>query len=98
MVRAGGIGPRSGGRRRDRSLTTGRRRTMFREFRTFLLRGNIVDLAVAVVLGVAFAAVVTALVEDIITPLIAAIFGKPDFSNLTFTVNDSVFRYGAFIN
>jgi large conductance mechanosensitive channel len=71
---------------------------MLKEFRTFLLRGNVIDLAVAVVLGVAFGAVVTALVEDLITPLIAAIFGEPDFSNLTFTINDSVFRYGDFIN
>ncbi len=71
---------------------------MLKEFRTFLLRGNVVDLAVAVVIGAAFGAVVAALVEDLITPLIAAIFGEPDFSNLTFTINDSVFRYGDFIN
>jgi large conductance mechanosensitive channel len=71
---------------------------MFKEFRTFLLRGNVVDLAVAVVIGAAFGAVVTAFVEDIVTPLIAAIFGEPDFSNLTFTINGSVFRYGDFIN
>ncbi len=68
------------------------------EFKTFLLRGNIVDLAVAVVIGVAFGAVVTSLVENLITPLIAAIFGKHDFSALTFTINGSVFGYGAFIN
>lgn len=67
-------------------------------FKKFLLRGNLVDLAVAVVIGLAFAAVVTALVTDLITPLIAAIGGKPDFSNLTFTVNHSEFRYGDFIN
>lgn len=71
---------------------------MVREFKQFLLRGNLVDLAVAVVIGVAFAAVVTALVSNIITPLIAAIIGKPDFSNLTFTIHHSTFRYGAFIN
>jgi large conductance mechanosensitive channel len=58
----------------------------------------VVDLAVAVVLGVAFAAVVTALVEGLLTPLIAAIFGKPDFSELSFTINGSVFRYGLVIN
>jgi len=71
---------------------------MFKEFRTFLLRGNIVDLAVAVVIGAAFGAVVTALVEDIITPVIGAIGGQPDFSALTFTINDSQFLYGDFIN
>lgn len=68
------------------------------EFKQFLLRGNVVDLAVAVVIGAAFGAVVTALVEDLITPLIAAIFGKPDFSALTFTINGSRFLYGDFIN
>lgn len=71
---------------------------MLKEFRTFLMRGNIVDLAVAVVIGAAFGALVTALVEDLLTPVIAAIIGKPDFSNLTFTINDSVFRYGSFLN
>jgi large conductance mechanosensitive channel len=71
---------------------------VIKEFRTFLLRGNVVDLAVAVVIGAAFGAVVTALVEDIITPIIAAIGGQPDFSAETFTINDSVFRYGDFIN
>ena len=68
------------------------------DFKAFLLRGNVVDLAVAIVVGVAFGAVVTAFVEDLITPLIAAIFGKPDFSALDFTINDSTFRYGDFIN
>jgi large conductance mechanosensitive channel len=72
--------------------------TMFKEFREFILRGNLVDLAVAVVIGTAFAAVVTALVKDIITPLIAAIGGQPDFSRLTFELNGSEFRYGDFIN
>ena len=67
-------------------------------FREFILRGNLVDLAVAVVIGTAFAAVVAALVRDLITPLIAAIGGKPDFSNLSFTINRSHFLYGDFIN
>jgi large conductance mechanosensitive channel len=71
---------------------------MLNDFKAFLLRGNVVDLAVAIVIGVAFAAVVTALVEDLITPLIAMIFGQPDFSALDFTINDSTFRYGDFIN
>jgi large conductance mechanosensitive channel len=62
------------------------------------MRGNVVDLAVAVVVGTAFTAVVTSLVNNIFTPLIAAIFGKPDFSALTFKINGSIFRYGAFIN
>jgi large conductance mechanosensitive channel len=68
------------------------------EFRTFLLRGNLVELAVAIVIGVAFGALVNALVADLITPIIAAIFGKHDFSSLTFTINGSTFRYGDFIN
>ncbi len=71
---------------------------MLRDFKKFLLRGNVVDLAVAVVIGAAFGAVVTALVEDFITPLIAAIGGQPDFSALDFTINESTFRYGHFIN
>jgi len=71
---------------------------MLKEFKAFLFRGNIVDLAVAVVIGIAFGAVITALVADIITPLIAAIFGSHDFSALTFTINNSTFLYGAFIN
>jgi large conductance mechanosensitive channel len=62
------------------------------------MRGNVIDLAIAVVLGAAFGAVVTALVEDIITPIIAAIGGQPDFSNLKFTINKSQFLYGDFIN
>lgn len=68
------------------------------EFKAFLMRGNVVDLAVGVVIGVAFGAVVTSLVEDLLTPVIAAIVGKPDFSALTFSINDSTFRYGSFIN
>ena len=71
---------------------------MLKEFKDFLMRGNVIDLAVAVVIGAAFGAVVTSLVTDLLTPVIAAIFGKPDFSNLTFTINGSVFRYGNFIN
>jgi len=67
-------------------------------FRKFLLRGNLVDLAVAVVIGVAFNAVVQALIADIITPLIAAIAGKPKFGALTFTIHNSTFAYGLFIN
>jgi len=67
-------------------------------FKKFLLRGNLVNLAVAVVIGLAFAAVVTALVADLITPLIAAIGGKPNFGGLTFTVNHSKFLYGSFLN
>ena len=66
--------------------------------KAFLLRGNVVDLAVGVVIGIAFGAVITAFVKDLVTPLIAALFGKPDFSNLTFTINNSKFLYGDFIN
>ena len=69
-----------------------------RGFKAFLLRGNVVDLAVGVVIGVAFGAVVTAFVKDLVTPLVAALFGKPDFSSLTFTINHSRFLYGDFIN
>jgi large conductance mechanosensitive channel len=71
---------------------------MLKDFRQFLLRGNLVDLAIAVVIGAAFGAVVTALVKDIFTPLIAAIGGQPDFSSLDFTINKSRFAYGDFIN
>ncbi len=70
---------------------------MFKEFRTFLLRGNVVELAVAVVIGAAFGAVVTALVEELITPLLA-IPGEADFSRLDFTINGSTFGYGRFLN
>ena len=69
-----------------------------RGFKAFLLRGNVVDLAVAVVVGAAFTAVVAAFVKDLVTPLIAALFGKPDFSSLYFTINNSKFLYGDFIN
>ncbi len=71
---------------------------MLSDFKKFVLRGNVVDLAVAVVVGVAFTAMVTAFVADLITPLIAAIFGKPDFANLTFTLHHSTFKYGSFLN
>lgn len=71
---------------------------MIKEFRAFLLRGNVIDLAVAVVIGAAFGAVVAALVKDLITPLIAAIFGKPNFSAIAFTLNNSTFLVGDFIN
>ena len=71
---------------------------MLKGFKQFLLRGNVIDLAVAVVIGGAFGAVVTALVKDLITPLIAAIVGKPDFSAIKFTVNGSLFAVGDFIN
>jgi large conductance mechanosensitive channel len=71
---------------------------LLKEFREFILRGNLVDLAVAVIIGAAFGAVVTALVQDLITPLIAAVGGEPDFSDLAFTINDSRFRYGHFLN
>jgi len=69
-----------------------------RGFKTFLLRGNVVDLAVGIVIGIAFGVVITAFVKDLVTPLIAALIGKPDFSALTFTVNHSRFLYGDFIN
>ncbi len=72
--------------------------SLVKEFREFVLRGNLVDLAVAVVVGTAFGAVVTALVADILTPLIAAFGGQPDFSRLTFEINGSTFRYGHFLN
>jgi large conductance mechanosensitive channel len=67
-------------------------------FKAFLLRGNVVELAVAVVIAVAFGLVITAFVKDLVTPLVAALFGKPDFGALTFTINNSKFLYGDFIN
>jgi large conductance mechanosensitive channel len=69
-----------------------------KEFKEFLLRGNLVELAVAVVIGVAFAALIDSFVRNLVTPLIAALGGKQDFSALTFTINESIFRYGAFVN
>ncbi|PYR36309.1 MAG: large conductance mechanosensitive channel protein MscL [Acidobacteria bacterium] len=71
---------------------------MPKRFRQFMLRGNVVDLAVAVVIGAAFGGVVSSLVKDLLTPLIAAIFGKPDFSAIAFEVNGSKFLVGTFIN
>ena len=73
-------------------------RNMLKEFKQFLLRGNVVDLAVGVVIGAAFGTVVTALVSDFFTPLIAAIVQIPDFSGLSFTINGSVFRLGHLLN
>ncbi len=70
---------------------------MIRDFRDFLMRGNLVDLAVAFVIGLAFAALITSFVNDLIMPIVAMIIGKPDFGDLTFTINDAVFRYGSFI-
>jgi len=69
-----------------------------RGFKAFLLRGNVVELATAVVIGVAFGVVITAFVKDLVTPLIAAIGGQPDFSSMSFTVNNSKFLYGDFLN
>ncbi len=71
---------------------------MLKDFKAFLLRGNLVDLAVAVVVGVAFTALVTAFVKDLVTPLIAALAGQQNFDSLTFTINGSQFAYGSFIN
>jgi large conductance mechanosensitive channel len=70
---------------------------MLREFRDFLLRGNIVELAVAFVIGVAFGALITSFVDNLLMPVVAMIFGEQDFRDLTFTINDAVFRYGAFL-
>jgi large conductance mechanosensitive channel len=71
---------------------------MLKGFREFVMRGNVVDLAVAVVMGAAFGAVVNSLVANIITPLVAAIFGKPDFSALSLTINGATIAYGSFLN
>jgi large conductance mechanosensitive channel len=70
---------------------------VIKEFRDFLMRGNLVELAVAFVMGLAFATLVTSFVDNLVMPIVAMIIGKPDFSDLTFTINDAVFRYGAFI-
>lgn len=70
---------------------------MLKEFKDFLFRGNIIELAVAFVMGLAFAAVINSLVNNIVMPVVAAIIGKPDFRALTFTVHRSVFHYGAFL-
>jgi large conductance mechanosensitive channel len=71
---------------------------MIKEFREFLLRGNVVDLAVAVVIGAAFGALVTSLVNDVLMQIIAIVFGKPNFGGLTITINDAEIRYGSFLN
>lgn len=71
---------------------------MLKDFKKFILRGNVIDLAVAVVIGAAFGSIVTSLVKDLVTPLIAAIGGQPNFSNLYFTINHSKFLYGDFLN
>jgi large conductance mechanosensitive channel len=73
-------------------------RSILNEFKAFLFRGNLIDTAVGIVIGLAFAALVTAFVADLITPIIAAIFGSHDFSTLSFTINGSTFLYGDFIN
>src|SRR4029453_14805613 len=70
---------------------------MIKEFQDFLMRGNLIELAVAFVMGLAFAALITSFVDDLIMPSIAMIIGKPSFNDLTFTINDAVFRYGAFL-
>jgi len=73
-------------------------KSLLTDFKDFILRGNVVDLAVGVIMGIAFGNVVNALVRDILTPIIAAVFGKPDFGALTFTIHKSHFAYGDFIN
>ncbi len=78
--------------------TLSRTARVLREFRGFVLRGNVLDLAVAVVIGAAFNAMVSSVVKDMVTPIIGAIFGQPDFSALTFSINGSTFAYGNFIN
>jgi large conductance mechanosensitive channel len=70
---------------------------MIQEFKDFIFRGNIIELAVAFVMGLAFATVVNSLVDNLLMPVVAAVIGKPDFRGLTFTINDSVFRYGSFL-
>ncbi len=79
-------------------LRTVHKSWMVQEFKQFLLRGNVIDLAVAVVIGAAFTAVVNSVVADLITPLLAAIGGQPDFGEMGFTINNSLFKVGAFIN
>src|SRR5262245_11832441 len=79
------------------SYRQGGQAPMIREFRDFLMRGNLVDLAVAFVMGVVFAGLVGSFVSSFVMPFIAMIIGEPDFSGLTFTINDAVFTYGAFI-
>lgn len=72
-------------------------RTLLQDFRSFLLRGNLLELAVAFVLGLAFAAVITSFVDDVLMQIIAAVFGKPNFNDLTFSIGSGVIRYGAFL-
>lgn len=72
--------------------------TLFKEFKQFLMRGNLVELAVAFVIGAVFAALVRAFIGDLITPIIAMIVGQPNFEGLTFTINSSMFAYGDFLN
>jgi large conductance mechanosensitive channel len=72
-------------------------KSLLEEFKDFLMKGNLIELAVAFVMGLAFAAVINSLVENLVMPIIAAVIGKPDFRSLTFTIHDSVFRYGSFI-
>lgn len=71
---------------------------MFKEFKEFALKGNLLDVAVGFVLGVAFATVVSSLVEDVLTPLIAGVVGQPDFSTLVVSIGDSEIRYGSFLS
>jgi large conductance mechanosensitive channel len=70
---------------------------MLKEFRDFLLRGNVLDLAVGIVIGSAFTMVVNSLVQDLLMPVVALVFGKPDFRTLTFSISDTIFFYGAFL-
>jgi large conductance mechanosensitive channel len=72
-------------------------REMLKEFRSFLMRGNVVDLAIAVVIGAAFGTVITAFVDDIVMPIIGIFGGSPDFSSNTFTINGSLFKWGDFV-
>jgi large conductance mechanosensitive channel len=72
-------------------------KSLLQEFKDFLMRGSLIELAVAFVMGVAFAAVINSLVQNLVMPIIAAVIGKPDFRGLTFTINDAIFYYGAFI-
>jgi large conductance mechanosensitive channel len=90
---------RIGGQYRADNHSTAKEGAMgiLQEFKDFLMKGNLIELAVAFVLGIAFAALLNAFVADIIMPIIGAIFGKVDFSNLSFTIHKSLFKYGAFI-
>jgi large conductance mechanosensitive channel len=72
-------------------------KALLEEFKDFMMKGNLIELAVAFVMGLAFAAVINSLVDNLVMPVIAAVIGKPDFRGLTFTINDAVFFYGAFI-